>query len=71
MKSINLFIFVSFFLSFCSLFELLIKKHDKIVEQLRASSALEPNGDLTQDAEVEHDDLVRLYLFSIQLQYIE
>nr|XP_054751775.1 dymeclin-like [Lytechinus pictus] len=41
-----------------SLFELLIKKHDKIVEQLRASSAVEANGDLTQDAAVEHDDLL-------------
>ena len=43
-----------------SLFELLIKKHDKIVEQLRAAAALESNGELTQEGEIEHDDLVSL-----------
>lgn len=41
-----------------SLFELLIKKHDKIVEQLRAVSAVSTNGEITQEGEVEHDDLL-------------
>ncbi|XP_071479686.1 dymeclin-like [Diadema antillarum] len=40
------------------LFELLIKKHDKIVEQLRLLSAVEPNGDIAQGGELEHDDLL-------------
>ncbi|XP_072173418.1 dymeclin-like [Diadema setosum] len=41
-----------------SLFELLIKKHDKIVEQLRLLSAVETNGDIAQGGELEHDDLL-------------
>ncbi|XP_071824894.1 dymeclin-like isoform X2 [Apostichopus japonicus] len=41
-----------------SLFELLIKKHDKIVAQLRPIAAAQREGSLTQDQELEQQDLL-------------
>ncbi|KAJ8035588.1 Dymeclin [Holothuria leucospilota] len=41
-----------------SLFELLIKKHDKIVAQLRPIAAAQREGGLTQDQEMEQQDLL-------------
>lgn len=49
-----------FVILLCSLFELLIKKHDKIVAQLRPIAAAQREGSLTQDQELEQQDLVGL-----------